>query len=56
MAADPERRKRFVESVLAFCKEHNFDGLDLDWEYPTKRGGSPDDKSNFIELIDSHQS
>ena len=51
MAADPERRKRFVESVLAFCKEHNFDGLDLDWEYPAKRGGSPDDKSNFIELI-----
>jgi len=51
MAADPERRKRFVESSVAFCKEHNFDGLDLDWEYPGKRGGSPDDKSNFIDLI-----
>jgi len=51
MAADPERRKRFVESVIAFCQEHNFDGLDLDWEYPGKRGGSPDDKANFIELI-----
>ena len=51
MAADSERRKRFVESSVAFCKEHNFDGLDLDWEYPGKRGGSPDDKSNFIDLI-----
>jgi len=51
MAADRERRKRFAESVVAFCKEHNFDGLDLDWEYPAKRGGSPDDKSNFIDLI-----
>lgn len=51
MAADSTRRKKFVESVIKFCQEHNFDGLDLDWEYPGKRGGSPDDKSNFIELI-----
>ena len=51
MVADPARRKRFVESVVAFCQEHNFDGLDLDWEYPGKRGGSPDDKENFVKLI-----
>jgi len=51
MVADPERRKTFVKSVLGFCREHNFDGLDLDWEYPGKRGGSAEDKSNFIKLI-----
>ena len=51
MVADPQRRKKFVESVVAFCQEHNFDGLDLDWEYPGKRGGSPDDKENFVKLI-----
>ena len=51
MVADPQRRANFVKSVLGFCREHNFDGLDLDWEYPGKRGGLPEDKANFIKLI-----
>lgn len=27
-------RARFVEHAVRFLKEHNFDGLHLDWEYP----------------------
>lgn len=51
MAKDPAQRQKFVDSVVQFLQKHNFDGLDLDWEYPGKRGGEPEDKENFIALI-----
>lgn len=51
MAKDEIKRGKFVNSTVDFLKKYNFDGLDLDWEYPAKRGGSPDDKKNFILLI-----
>ncbi|XP_026480053.1 probable chitinase 2 [Ctenocephalides felis] len=51
MAADPDRRRRFIHSALEFIKKYNFDGLDLDWEFPGKRGGAPEDKRNFVLLV-----
>ena len=51
MAATPGSRRAFARSALAFIQRHDFDGLDLDWEYPGKRGGKPEDKENFILLI-----
>jgi len=51
MAASPQHRRTFARSALGFIRRHNFDGLDLDWEYPGKRGGAKEDKENFILLI-----
>ncbi|XP_037510731.1 chitinase-3-like protein 1 isoform X1 [Rhipicephalus sanguineus] len=51
MASSPEGRQRFAQSVLSFLDKHGFDGLDLDWEYPAARGGVPQDKQNFVLLI-----
>ncbi|GJQ76426.1 hypothetical protein Trydic_g2141 [Trypoxylus dichotomus] len=63
LAADAGRRGRFIESVLNFLRymeislhkiinrKHKFDGLDLDWEFPAKRGGIPQDKANFLLLV-----
>lgn len=48
MARNPELRRKFVQNVVDFLKEHKFDGFDMDWEYPGQRGGDPEDKVNNI--------
>jgi chitinase len=34
MAASATTRERFVGELVHFCKENDFDGVDLDWEHP----------------------
>ncbi|KAK9504293.1 hypothetical protein O3M35_010659 [Rhynocoris fuscipes] len=51
LAADPVKREVFTRSLMNFVRKYQFDGIDLDWEFPTQRGGRPEDKDNFIALI-----
>jgi len=51
MAKTPESRKKFIISVVNFLERFDFDGFDLDWEYPANRGGVPEDKANFASLL-----
>lgn len=52
MAKTKEGRATFIQSCVEFLQEYGFDGLDLDWEYPSQRGGAPEDKVNFGLLLD----
>jgi chitinase len=53
MAADPNGRKQFINSAIAYAHKYEFDGIDIDWEYPgdATRGGTPNDYANFLALV-----
>ncbi|XP_066255919.1 uncharacterized protein [Euwallacea similis] len=52
MVASAERRKELVKNTIKFLRQNHFDGLDLDWEYPTFRdGGKPRDRDNYAQLV-----
>ena len=41
-------REKFVNNIVQFVKEYGFDGFDVDWEYPTQRGGSYSDRVSSL--------
>ncbi|CAF4129213.1 unnamed protein product [Adineta steineri] len=44
MVHSTERRRKFIFDTINFLHKHNFDGFEVDWEYPGMRGGQSDDK------------
>jgi len=59
MASDAASRAAFIDAALRFLRRTGFDGIDLDWEYPTQIGvpcargvtcERPEDKRNFVAL------
>ncbi|GFF38182.1 chitotriosidase-1 [Aspergillus udagawae] len=53
LAASTEKQKTFFKSLVRFLATYNFDGIDLDWEYPVAddRSGRPEDYKNLPILL-----
>ena len=41
MVNSQSNRQAFIKSAVELLRQWDFDGLDLDWEYPGGRGNSP---------------
>ena len=46
-----QNQEEFITSTIDFLRQRNFDGIDLDFEYPGARGSGQDDKWRFAYLI-----
>lgn len=54
LAANTVSRTNLVKNILAFVKQYNLDGVDMDWEYPrTDRGSDVTFHSLIKELSDT---
>lgn len=51
LAANSTNRQVFAHSVVDYLSQYNFTGFDLDWEFPSDRGGDLADKKNFVALV-----
>ena len=44
-------RKIFIDSIMIYLKNHTYDGLDIDWEYPGNRGSPAGDKEKYTIFL-----
>ncbi len=54
-AANADARARFARTAVALVREHDLDGVDIDWEYPAHPGPGishrPEDRENFTLML-----
>ncbi|XP_017072591.1 endochitinase [Drosophila eugracilis] len=52
MVASHKKRDNFYNSMLEFVHKWRFDGVQIDWRYPTQGGGQSEDRKNFVLLLE----
>ncbi|XP_054715705.1 probable chitinase 10 isoform X2 [Uloborus diversus] len=63
LVEDPENWERFANHAVSFLRQHDFDGLEIDWEFPVCRtenckfnSVNSQDKQDFASFLDFVQS
>ncbi|AEO68677.1 glycoside hydrolase family 18 protein [Thermothielavioides terrestris NRRL 8126] len=53
IAKSEKAQDEFFESLITFMMANNYDGVDIDWEYPVAddRGGTEADFKNYVTMI-----
>lgn len=53
LANNSKARANFAKNAVEFCQKYQFDGIDIDWEYPgfAEHQGHSYDKENFTLLL-----
>jgi len=53
IASNTEKTAKFASECLRVINEYNFDGIDIDWEFPcyAPHNGTPSDKENFTRFL-----
>ena len=51
MMSTSDNRQQFIQSAISFCTSNNFDGIDLDFEFPGSGASPATDKQQFTSLI-----
>lgn len=54
VASNEMMRAVFAHACVELIKEYDFDGIDIDWEFPGYKDhqGTPEDKNNFTKLLE----
>ncbi|XP_041364283.1 acidic mammalian chitinase-like [Gigantopelta aegis] len=51
LVSSGDNMKAFATNAMKYLHDKGFDGLDIDWEFPTRRGSPDGDKQRFTELL-----